>query len=149
MEVEMVKSRTDSWVPLIDGILLHSTVNPEREAREFISNEWSLLKDTKSVIVFGLGGGFHVQELLARKDINIVVIEASRELASQMEAKNLKLVSQVTLLAGLPPDLVFKDAAITKCFASSFSILKHPASCRIFSSYYISILKELNRGTPK
>jgi hypothetical protein len=147
MELEFLKSRTNSWVPLVEGTLLHSSVDPEREAENFIASEWDNLKNVRSVIVLGLGGGFHVQELLKRKAFDVVVIEASKNLVVQIGEKNPHILETMTLLAGLATDLIFKDSDILVACSRSFTVLKHPASFRLQHFYYAAILKEFNRRT--
>ena len=68
MEIEFVQLANlkgeGSWVPVVNSTLIHSAIDPFKEAKTFIDQEWERLKDNNSLIVFGLGGGFHIAELL-------------------------------------------------------------------------------------
>jgi hypothetical protein len=147
MEVEFLRSRTGSWVPVVQDTLLHSTINPEAEAKNFIDSQWVNLKNAKSVIIFGLGGGFHINELLTRQAFEIVVIENSRELTRQLQEKSPKLFESIDVLSGLACDMVFKEPEIIKACSTHFTLLQHPASFRRAQFYYSSILKALNQRT--
>lgn len=61
---------------------LHSTYNPLIEAERFIKNHLSKLQDYEQIIVYGLGCGYHIRELLKQtehKNQDIVVWEWNKE----------------------------------------------------------------------
>jgi hypothetical protein len=57
-------------------VLLHSTYAPVKEAQRFIASHLGHIKDKKKIIIYGLGCGYHIAELLqavTSQDIKIEV----------------------------------------------------------------------------
>lgn len=153
MDIEFLsgstKDGTKYWVPVANGRLLHSFVDPFKEAREFVDQEWDRIKLVRSVLVFGLGGGFHIAELLRRKNFNVVVLEAFPNLVRDVVEKNREMADQIEIIAGLPPAHVHKEPAVIEVLGHSFAILKHPASWHAAPFYYSAVTKILNERTLK
>jgi hypothetical protein len=147
MDLEFVQCRTKRWVPIANGILLHSSVDPEREAAQLVEREWASLSGVKSILVMGLGGGFHLEELARRHDGPIVVIEAEKEMAQAMAEKNPELMGKIEVLAGVPPAQIPREEEIISVLSASYSVFKHPASFRISQYYYTAVMQTLNDRT--
>jgi hypothetical protein len=142
-----VQCSSGKWIPIVNGTLLHSAVDPQKEAAAFIDREWDRISLVKSLVVFGLGGGFHIQELLKRKKFEIVVIEAEKPLAQSVKEKNPELCAQVEILAGFPPPFIFSEASFVRAVGQSYAVVKHPASMRAIPYYYTSVSQIFNERT--
>lgn len=147
MDLEFVQCAGGSWIPIVNGNLLHSSVDPEREAQVFIDREWQRIAPVKSLIVYGLGGGFHIAELLKRKNFDIVVVEAEKTLALAMREKNFAVCAKVEILAGVPPAHITSEIPVTSVMSHSYAVLRHPASVRASPYYYTAVSQILNERT--
>ncbi len=56
-------------------ILLHSLYNPQKEAQEFVRSHIEQIRSKKKIIVYGLGCGYHISE----------IIEATRDTKQEIE----------------------------------------------------------------
>jgi hypothetical protein len=147
LDLEFVQCTSGKWIPIVNGALLHSSVDPVKEASIWVDREWERIASVKSLIVFGLGGGFHIEELLKRKNFDIVVIEAERTLALAMREKNPQLCARVEILAGCPPAQITIEPTVVNAVGHSYGLLRHPASQRATPYYYSSVLQILNERT--
>lgn len=147
MELEFIRLADDSWVPLINKTLIHSAVDPHKEASQLIDHEWDKLKDVQSIIVLGLGGGFHIAELLKRKNFNIFVIEAEKELISAMNARWPELMKQIDVFADYPSGQLVRELQSAGAFTNAYAILKHPTSIRLTPLFYKTMQAVLNDRT--
>jgi hypothetical protein len=136
-----------SWVPVIKKTLVHSTVNPEKEAKIFVNVEWDRIKDAQSLVVFGLGGGFHISELLSRKEFQISVIEANGSLVKAMIEKWPELLNRIDVFADFPPFQLAAELQQSGAFSQTYALLKHPASIRLYPLFYKALLQFLNERT--
>lgn len=145
MDLEMLKTPNSYWVPMIDGNVLHSLVDPNREAERFVDSIEAQVRSVQSILVLGLGGGFHIQKLRERfPDKNILVIEAHAEIVDAIKKKNQKVFEQCDVLVRPEVDKVHVTSEICELFSGTFSIVRHPASWRSASQYYTDFLFNLN-----
>ncbi len=148
-EIEFIKSKDEFWIPVIDKKTLHSTVNPILEAEKLIREDIGRWMEAKTIIVLGLGGGYHIDELKRVVAGQIVVIEASEKLARSVQEKRPEVFENVEVLAGFSPGLLLKEEAILNSFSNSHAIFRHPASLRIAPDYYRSVQEILgSRSLP-
>jgi hypothetical protein len=66
----------------IDNVFLHSKYYPSKEAETFIAANEKIYKDKATILIYGLGLGYHVKELLKRAGSNckIYVFEGDEEI---------------------------------------------------------------------
>lgn len=76
--INVFDSKNGNKTLTVDGILLHSSYDPYSTALNFIDNNSEIYLDKKTIVVYGLGFGYHVYALLSRidNDCNIYVFEA-------------------------------------------------------------------------
>lgn len=146
MNVEMILGKNKQWVPLVDGKLLHSSVDPVREAKQFVDSLWSRIQNSQSLIVFGLGGGYHISELLSRKEFNIVVVELCHDVIQHMEVRNKNLMSKIEVVSTIGESIGEIDSLL-EAMASSFSLVTHRPSFSLFPERYETILEQINSRT--
>jgi hypothetical protein len=144
--LEFLNSR-HGWIPVVNGTLLHSSVDPAKEARTFIDKEWSKIESVKSVIVLGVAGGFHIRELLKRKNFHVVALDSNRELVQAVLEKQPDFLQNADVLAGVPPAQICREAAIIKALSHSYAVLRHPATIRMAPFYYSAVSQILNQRT--
>lgn len=146
-EMELLHCHDKYWVPIVQGNLLHSTVDPIREAKTFIDRHWKQIENVQSVVVVGLGGGFHIEEILQRKKVHIVVIECLKDLVVAIADKQPQLMKQLDVLASVPPSQLILEPTLLKALSHSYFILKHPASLRVHHYYYAAVIESLSSRT--
>lgn len=76
--INVFDSKNGNKTLTVDGILLHSSYDPYSTALNFIDNNSEIYLDKKTIVVYGLGFGYHISALLSRvdNDCNIYVFEA-------------------------------------------------------------------------
>lgn len=73
--MELIFSKNQLPVPVINGFPLHSKINPIRESKSFSKD----IKNDEFPVVLGLGFAYHLQNF----DSNLVVIEPDKELIQE------------------------------------------------------------------
>lgn len=124
-------------VPKKDGKLLASRHNPIKEAKSWVHAQASLLNGFSCVVVFGVGGGFHIRELAAQNPkLEIIVVEQDYGLASEIEIRNGKFPENVLVLSGDEPQDFLKNPEFKKALKKIFRILKYAPSVRTNPNYF-------------
>lgn len=142
--IELITNKDGLKIPKVDGICLHSLVDPVRESIRNVNEFETSLKQARYIIVFGLGGGFHVEELKRRFSAEITVIEASSEIAQAVIENNPRLIDSQNLLIGQSFDALLNNDAFIDSFSDRFAVYQHTPSIRLFTEYYKKILHEIH-----
>jgi hypothetical protein len=58
------KTPTDQFVPVKNGIFLHSAYDPIKEAANFLEKHQHSIAEKKDILILGLGFGYHVDAIL-------------------------------------------------------------------------------------
>lgn len=131
------KARTGESVPRWDGRLLASCLDPRQEAADWIFRRAPFLNKVKTLIVLGVGGGFHILAAAERSTARIVVIEKERELLSAVWPK-----LEETLGDRIEPVLIERavelrsSPRIREVLGGSFCVLEHPPSIAHHREFY-------------
>lgn len=141
--VEIKSSKTDLPVPVINGVHLHSIYNPEREAEGFVSASEEHLKKNSSLLVFGLGFGYHLTKIEARMkalyndNYQIFVIEPNTELFNKWKSLKPNIISaKVKVVSYTEVKDFYKDKELVSFLSGKPSILPHPASFQLNESFF-------------
>lgn len=82
--IEVITARNGSRVIKKEGKLLASVFDPIREASAWADRTKAKLREDETVIILGIGSGYHVEELVSRCPNNsIFVVEKDVELAER------------------------------------------------------------------
>jgi hypothetical protein len=131
------------------GVLLHSAYSPKREAERLISKVDFKRFDT--ILVFGLGLGYHVMEILKRAtpDTYILVVEPDLSLLSIC----MTLQDITPLLSSGRVDVAFGESeeGVIEKLGKNFEVLRrrgvkvveHPPSVQLNSAYFGRLRKEV------
>lgn len=98
---ELEKSKSGSITLKYNGKYIHSKYDPVKEAKQFVDNNEHLLKKDK-VLVYGIGLGYHLDEILKRSNAVIYVFEWNKELINYckeinydiFEENNIKIIDK-------------------------------------------------------
>ncbi|MFW6365150.1 MAG: 6-hydroxymethylpterin diphosphokinase MptE-like protein [Spirochaetota bacterium] len=150
-KTEATKSGYPTLVYIADGKrqLLHSRRDPFREHVRF--TEMATRSPGGLIVILGLGLGYHISPMLpdflqAKK---IIAIERIPDIMSQPVAGHVRKMIEdgtIEVLSGKTLSQItdfFSDDVQPVAYAS-LSVLRHPASYRIFNSYYARIEQELS-----
>lgn len=90
--MNLEKTRSEKYTLKINNKYIHSKYDPEREAINFIKSKISLMND-KVIIVYGIGLGYHIEEILKMKDKNskVYIFEANNRLLKACREHNKTL----------------------------------------------------------
>jgi len=146
--IELVTARNGKSVLKKDGKLLASVFDPLREAAAWADKVQSEFGADESIIVLGLGSGYHVEELSARcSDRAIYVVEKDVEIAERVfelcggiRRDRVIVEPDWIRLADLP---VFQEA-----LGGVYRIAPHGPSYQIDPEYYGAV-DRLLRGRDK
>ena len=80
-KIEIVNTRESNTTLLVGNILLHSKYYPEKEGKKFIELNEKFYKNKDVVMVYGLGLGYHIKELLKKCNDNckIYIFDVDKE----------------------------------------------------------------------
>lgn len=123
-------------VVLVGGRRLASAYDPRAEAAALI--EAADIPDVATVVVFGLGLGYHIEELLRRKpDVAVLVVEPSLELVRlAFEARDLSAILVPRVAFVFSEDTVAIREAMQRMSALFTSrpvrLLQHPPSAAVY-----------------
>ena len=139
--LEIVNARKGHPVVIQDGRFLASSIDPVREAEQWLSRIMPELKQSEgrgSLILLGLGSGYQAKvlsEILGSHAF--IVIEPVAELIELVRAIHPEL-SKVTIISGevtaLIENPVFKDFA-----CSRFTTLKNQNSMQLHPTYFAAV----------
>lgn len=81
-KIEIVNTRESNITLLVENIFLHSKYYPVKEGQKFIALNEKFYIDKDVVMVYGLGLGYHIKELLKRCNENckIYIFDADKEI---------------------------------------------------------------------
>ncbi len=140
------ESKTQSLIPVLNDVHLHSVYNPEREAKAFVGKHLNELKDKNTLLLLGLGFGYHLEEIINTmepfhgENYKIFVIEPCQELFDKLPIKALKKNPNISFIVGESSESIFSKYNVIDFFIKKPTVLLHPASFNLFSKYYKSIL---------
>jgi len=133
--VQLTVAENGCNVVTVDGVLLHSRYDPQREAVRLADATGGLFSGT--VIVYGVGLGYHLQELLNRGVERLIVVEAREDVAKVFfESTGMEESEKCTFFLGRDPADVARDPAFLDAVRQAQEPFRHPPSVRLERMYY-------------
>ncbi len=136
-------SKSEQPIPVINGVHLHSIYNPEREASGFVTNQVENLKASKSILIFGLGFGYHITQIEEKMKAfhpmgyKIFVIEPNLEIVEKWKELNPTSFSDhVTVVSHRTIKDFYKDTALVDFMSSRPAVIPHPASFQLNMAFF-------------
>jgi hypothetical protein len=145
-EITMRTAKNGSPVPVTNGRAYHSLVNPEREGVRIASSA----EKSGFLVVFGLGGGYHIKPLLDNDEISfILVIEKGiseiKTLLSSIDLREILLNPKTALLVDKDPREV-EDFVLSTYFPAvtgDLNTLQLRSRWEHEPEYYTSVLEAI------
>ena len=137
--VRIALSKDGNPIPQIGSVSLHSNYYPLKEAIDGLSEYW--LEDQQVPVVYGLGFGYHVLEILKRyHGSEVLVIEPVMSIfQSFMETVDLKpFIPNTKFIISTPPPKIVASNQTT-----NWKKYEHKASKRLSGDYFHSLDKAI------
>lgn len=135
-----------SGVPILtaSGRLLCSRVDPMKEAQRWVASHRQVIETVPSILVLGIGSGFHVAELCRQfPGKKILVIESNFDLAASVEDLLGFEMPGVDILTEQKVETVLRSSRLHKAITQVYSILAHAPSMSLDPDFYDEVLKYL------
>lgn len=103
---EVLETKENNKTLKINGVLLHSKYSPVNEAKAFLNKNVQIYEGKKNIVVYGIGLGYHISELLNRINIDsrVYIFDVDDEIVKfALEIGVLKRIlddSRVTIYKG-------------------------------------------------
>lgn len=65
-KIEIIKAKDNSFTLKVNNKFLYSKFYPVKDAEKFIENNKKLILNTKYIVMYGLGLGYHAKEILKK-----------------------------------------------------------------------------------
>ena len=143
--VQVMTAANGSRTLLVDGVLLHSRYDPERETARLVESQNAPCEGT--VIVYGAGLGHHLRELLSRGADRLIVVEPREDVAKTFfESATVDKPQQCLFFIDREPTDIAKDPVFLEAVKSGTQPFRHPASLRLAASYYEQLDAEVEKA---
>ncbi|MBI5373964.1 MAG: glycosyltransferase [Candidatus Schekmanbacteria bacterium] len=153
--IEILESRRHTPTLKISGQLYHSIYDPKQESASLIEKFLleKNLESYSSIVIFGMGIGYHVEELLkSNSNLPVIVIEPDKEiLRAALEARDIgELLSSIFIFSPDKGNEDFFVKDIKDNAGPNPLIFTHPSFKRTVHNFnYSSILNKLSSFNPE
>lgn len=143
---EVKKSRTDEFVPVVNGVHLHSIYNPEKEAHSLIDSHIHALKEKNEVVILGLGFGYHVNYAIKKmqefhgNNFRLIVIEPNHDVYKDCLDKNLIDKKNILIYSGFTARELYSDIDLIHFLLRKPAIIAHATSFNLYQLYFKDFL---------
>ena len=144
--LKMIISKSGIAVPVVNGIYLHSEFDPIQEAKKFAKSLTSQIKCNNRILVFGLGLGYHIDEIVNLMclyhgtNIKLLVIEPNRELTAEYFKNRPSNQNIVNIHCKETVEELFTSRELISFMAESPSVIKHTPSYNLNAPFFDKVL---------
>ena len=143
--IELKHSKSGHVIPCINGVHLHSTYDPEKEAQGFVEKNLKILEEKNHILILGLGLGYHVKACVdyygvQNKKAKIMVIEPFVNLEDIIEENNLLDTKSISIVAGKDIDELYQSEEFINFLLTGPGVLAYPPSFNLFKPYFSAVL---------
>lgn len=143
------KARNGQPILSVNGVHLCSTFDPTREAEKWADRQVELTTDT-TVILLGLGCGYHAQAIASRINERVVVLEESSPLSMWFYRNAERQFPHLSIHKITGEILSEKSRQIFRMIGSPYTVLVNPYSMnlnpQVYSSWYRFLLGRNSEG---
>ncbi|MCB0411256.1 MAG: hypothetical protein KDD22_01945 [Bdellovibrionales bacterium] len=138
--LEIVNSQQGTPVVCWQGLALASMKNPVRAAEHWVIQNTSAVKNCDTVIILGLGCGYHVVEFLkVFPEKSVVVLEHTKELVDYCGRQFPMELAAVNVIQCSNVSHLITMARIEAALKKSYCVIEHVPSCVVHRQFYIDI----------
>ncbi len=141
--LEIKNSKSNSAIPILNGIHLHSIYDPRKEAEIFVENNIKQIKNNNKFLILGLGYAYHIDALLQELEANdyfIYVIEPSKILIDSFQKERPFNDHRIRIKHLGNISNVYQDTNFIDFLSEKPSILVHTTSFNMHQNSYKSFL---------
>jgi hypothetical protein len=143
---EIKNARNKERIPVVNGVHLHSSYDPSKEAMSFVERHAETLQKKNEVLILGLGFGYHVNEIarilkeIHGKKFSIVVIEPNNEIYKDCIKEGLLNTDNVTIYTGAVAKDFYNHGELTQFLLRKPAVIAHPSSFNLYQAFFKSFL---------
>lgn len=141
--IEALAAQNGSTVLKDQGRWLSSSVDPEAEARSWVSRRREFLDKVRTVFILGAGSGYHIQELSLHTEAMIVVIETRPELITAVRAIHAFDSDRIKIICASNVKQLRASEEVRSAVAQSFIVLHHGPSAATNPSLFQEFQNQL------
>lgn len=143
---QVKQSRNNLPIPVVENNYFHSRFNPAQEAATYLENHHEQLKKKSTVLILGLGFGYHIFEvanILAKyhKGFDIYVIEPNLEMAKECLELFPEFKHSITVFHSNQPETLFTNREFVELLLRKPAVIQHPPSYNYHQQYFEGVLK--------
>lgn len=151
-EIDVVSTRDGKYTAKLNGKFLHSKYNPSKEAEKVISNY--SIKDKKVVVLFGIGFGYYLEEVLKSvgSDTKIFIVEKNLYLLKKLfEVREFdKILNNKNIFiyhTSQKFEFVYKlEENLKVGFGLEYEIIVHKVESEFYSKEYNEFIFEIKNS---
>lgn len=143
---EIKNARNKEKIPVVNGVHLHSSYDPSKEAFNFVERHTETLKTKNEVLVLGLGFGYHVNEIIKiladtfGNNFSVVVIEPNNQIYQDCMKEELIKSNNVKTYTGTEAKDYYCQPELIKFLLRKPAVIAHPASFNLNQLFFKSFL---------
>lgn len=144
--LEMIISKSGLAVPVVNGVYLHSEFDPVKEAQKFAESLIPHIKRNNRIVVFGLGLGYHVDEIINAMtlhhgaNIELAVIESNRELTVEYLRNRPANKSIVKIYCKETVEELFASRELINFMAQAPGVIRHAPSYNLDPTFFDEVM---------
>ena len=146
-QIEIRESKTGNPVPVVNGVHLHSSYNPTKEAESFVEKFEEVIQENRNILVLGLGFAYHIDRIVYQmkrywgNDFQIMVIDPLNETEELLrENRQVDYGNNVIMHSGLTVSEVYDNRDIVDFLSTKPAVVPHTASFNLFQDYFKSLM---------
>lgn len=146
-QIEIRESKTGNPVPVVNGVHLHSSYNPTKEAESFVERFETIIQANRNILVLGLGFAYHIDRIVFQMkrfwgdDFQIVVIDPLNETEELLrENRQIDYGKNVILHSGLTVSEIYDNRDIVDFLSMKPAVVPHTASFNLFQDYFKALM---------
>lgn len=127
-DIHFETARNSELIFTLRGRHLCSSIHPTKEAQQWIAHHHSLWHECRSIIVLGLGCGYHVRALKMSPDAKVLVLEPSRDVIQAALRVHPLDLSEAELFHWTSVNDITVVPALVEATKQSYAVLLHEPS---------------------
>jgi len=128
--IQLEKSKMGLFTAKFNNKYIHSKYDPIRESKQFIQENMNLIKDKSNILLYGIGLGYHVNEIINNMsdgsilfifELNDMLIKYSKEVNPNIfkhknvkiiDGKNISFYNKFSEILGMVGDLIIHKGSL-------------------------------------
>lgn len=144
-QISFETSKSGHVIPVVNGVNLHSSYDPIKEAQKFAASEIETLERNSRIMILGLGRGYHLSAIAKamgdlHKKPEIVVIEPLKDIHKSYITEQIYDTTTIKIFSGSVSEIFF-NPEFTDFLSRKPCIIRHKPSFDLHIKYFTEFLK--------